>query len=169
MVNSMVSTSDIINKIKEIREHYDSHINNRYVKNLVMRIELSPSQSQDMGTILANEIIYVDTRGALSDLYSAMRAILVMVSKIYDDVIPGLKNYTAASGISSQEKILAQLAVKNYPSNVHFLAQKITELFEMVFTYDEDTFPSNPAYKSVKRDIIESILQFIDQEKARKL
>jgi hypothetical protein len=146
----MVKVNDLKNAIGEIQKHYDKHVNNKYVKKFMMNVDLAPSIVQNMNLILGANFAYIDTIGAIEDLYSGIKAVCSFINEIRSKIIPDLNSYINMSlqaSVSENEKILSQMAIKNYPMNIKLLADMTIKLFDMIYEYDSTTFKNEAAYK----------------------
>lgn len=148
----MASTEEIKNKIAEIRKHYDSNLNNNYLKGLNARLEVAPVLQRQIGYLLNQEIVYVDSRGAISDLYSSIYALLTYVTDLNKEIIPMLKSYADQNtkNYHGNEGILFQMAVKNYPMNLNLFTGMLKSLFDLVMSYDNNNFSGKEIHKELK-------------------
>ena len=152
----MVNVGDIKNIIVEIQKHYDKHINNKYVKNITMRLDLSQTVLQNMNLVLSGNLVYIDSRGAIEDLYYGIKATLDFISEVEQKVVPNLGSYfntstgfAATHNLSQNEKILSQMAIKNYPMNLKLFFDMMNKLFQMIYEFDKINFSKDPAHKRV--------------------
>ena len=148
----MTTAEDIKNKITEIKKHYDLNLNNNYLKSLNAKLEVAPSLQRQIGYLLNQEIIYVDSRGAISDLYSSIYAVLVYVTNLNKEVVPTIKSYVEQNtkNYHGNEGILFQMAVKNYPMNLNLFAKMLRTLFDSIRDYDNINFPGKEIHKEQK-------------------
>jgi hypothetical protein len=148
----MASTEEIKNKIAEIRKHYDSNLNNNYLKGLNARLEVAPVLQRQIGYLLNQEIVYVDSRGAISDLYSSIYALLTYVTDLNKEIIPMLKSYADQNtkNYHGNEGILFQMAVKNYPMNLNLFTGMLKSFFDLVMSYDNNNFSGKEIHKELK-------------------
>lgn len=148
----MSTVEEIKNKITEIRKHYDSNLNNSYLKGLYARLELSPTLQRQIGYLLDQEIVYVDSRGAISDLYSSIYALLVYVTDLNQKIIPTLKTYSEqnAKNYHGNEAIFFQMMIKNFPMNLNIFAGQLRTLFDMLMSYDNANFSGKEIHKELK-------------------
>ena len=148
----MTSAEDIKNKIAEIKKHYDLNLNNNYLKSLNAKLEVAPMLQRQIGYLLNQEIIYVDSRGAISDLYSSIYAVLVYVTNLNKEVVPTIKSYVEqnAKNYHGNDGILFQMAVKNYPMNLNLFAKMLRTLFDSIMDYDNINFPGKEIHKEQK-------------------
>ena len=148
----MTTAEDIKNKITEIKKHYDLNLNNNYLKSLNAKLEVAPMLQRQIGYLLNQEIIYVDSRGAISDLYSSIYAVLVYVTNLNKEVVPTIKSYVEqnAKNYHGNDGILFQMAVKNYPMNLNLFAKMLRTLFDSIMDYDNINFPGKEIHKEQK-------------------
>ncbi|HOJ64058.1 MAG TPA: hypothetical protein PLE45_06520 [Spirochaetota bacterium] len=148
----MPNVEDIKVLIKEIQTHYEKHLNNKYVKNIILKLDLPLMINQDKNIILTNEILYLDSKGSIEDIYEGIIAVNYVINEIEKNVVPNLSQYVAlyADQKNENEKILAQMAIKNYPMNIKILKDKIKSLFFKVYDFDKINFSKDPAYKKVR-------------------
>jgi hypothetical protein len=152
----IVKVSDIKNSIMEIQKHYDKHVNNKYVKKITHRIDLPQTTLQNMNLILGGSFAYIDSRGAIEDLYQGIKAVCDFIVEIQTKIIPNLDSFlngglfSTQQNISENEKILSQMAVKNYPMNIKILIDLLYKLFITIYEYDKTTFPNDTAYNRLE-------------------
>lgn len=164
----MINAADIKEKMKEIKHHYDSNLHNKYVKHIIMKLDIPYSTTQDLKKLLESEIVYVDTRGAVEDLYNGIRAVGVLMKEIEVEVVPNIKAFadSYSTKLEPNERVLFQMAIRNYPMNVDLLGQKVFELYKMVFAFDKYKFSDNPGYKHINdfQDIEKYYVKYIMNE-----
>lgn len=165
----MINATDIKEKMKEIKHHYDSNLHNKYVKHIIMKLDMPYSATQDLKKLLESEIVYVDTRGAVEDLYNGIRAVGILMKEIETEVVPNIKAFqeSYSARLEPNERVLFQMAIRNYPMNVELLGQKVFELYKMVFAFDKYKFEDNPAYKHITEfgEIEKFYIKYIMNEK----
>ena len=152
----MARQDEIKQHMNEIREHFEKNLNNKYVKNILLKLDIPTDVKHNMNIILDYKTLYFDSRGTLDDMYSSLKAITFFIKEIRARVIPNINTYSGTSFFSStsnkdpNDRILYQMAVKNYPMNIKILARLIYDLLNMVIDYDSTNFHANPAYNQVK-------------------
>ena len=148
----MPNADEIKTLIKDIQNHYEKYLNNKYVKNIILKLDLPIMVNQDKNVILTNDILYLDSRGSIEDIYEGIIAVNYVINEIEKNIIPNLSSYVAAYADQKNEndKILAQMAIKNYPMNIKILKDKIKLLFLKVYDFDRLNFAKDPAYKRVR-------------------
>ncbi len=152
----MVNVNDIKNVLIELQKHHDKHISNKYVKNIIMKLDLSQTVIQNMNLVLSGNLVYIDSKGAIEDLYLGIKAVLDFISEVKQNVIPNMNLYYTGlnssinQSLNQNDKILSQMAIKNYPMNVKFFFDLVNKLFSMVNEFDKINFSKDPAYKRLQ-------------------
>jgi|GEM_PF-1295638 len=142
--------------INEIRNHFETNLNNKYVKNILLKLDMSLDVRHNMNIILDYKTLYFDSKGTIDDIYSSIKAITQFIKEIRIRVLPNIYSYTGNSFFTSSgtkdpnDNILFQMAVKNYPMNIKLLAKLTLNLLKLVYEYDKTNFTKEPAYKKVK-------------------
>ena len=120
----MAKQDDILQKIAELKSHFDKNCNNKYVKNIILRLDIGSDIKHSMGILLDYKTLYFDSRGTIDDLYSSIKAIAHFVREVQLRVLPSMSTFTADSFLNAKsskdpnDKILYQMAIKNYPMNI---------------------------------------------------
>lgn len=152
----MARQEEIKQQISELREYFEKNLNNKYVKNIILKLDLSINVKHDMNIILDYKTLYFDSKGSIEDIYSSIKALTCFIKEVRSRVLPNIYNYTGTSFFSGtdnknpNDKVLFQMAVKNYPMNIKILTKMTCKLFEMLIEYDDTNFTGDPAYKQVK-------------------
>lgn len=168
----MSMQEEIVQKISEIKAHFDKNLNNKYVKNVVLKIDVGSEVKHNMGILLDYKTLYFDSKGTIDDLYSSIKAIAIFIREVQIRVLNNISSFTgdsffAASGSKDpNERILFQMAIKNYPMNIRLLAKMNFELLKMVIEYDKENFSNSPAYQNFKNfdEIANSLKSAIEYE-----
>ncbi|HBD94426.1 MAG: hypothetical protein A2015_09120 [Spirochaetes bacterium GWF1_31_7] len=148
----MFTSTDIKSKINQLRHHYNSFINNKYVKGIMMKLDIPHTIHRDMDYILLSEIVYIDSKGSLTDIYTGVKAVIFLIKDIELKVIPNIQGYADAgkNSYNANESILFQMAIKNFAMNVETFTNILEELYTMLIDYDNEHFPKSEVYKSVR-------------------
>lgn len=142
--------------INDIRVHYDSNLNNKYVKNIILKLDIPSETRHYMGIILDYKTLYFDSKGTIEDIYNGIKAICHFIKEVRIRVLPNIESYAgenflSASGVKDpNERILYKMATKNYPMNIKMLAKHCLKLLKLCIEYDDTNFTKTPAYASIK-------------------
>ncbi len=163
----MAMQDEIKQYINEVKNHFDTNLNNKYVKNILLKLDLPLDVRHNMNIIMDLKTLYFDSKGSIEDIYSSINAIAYFIREIRVKVLPNIYSYTGTSFFSSSgnnnpnDNILFQMAVKNYAMNVKILAKLTYNLLKMVLEYDKTNFAKDPAYIHVKK--LDEILNFLQE------
>lgn len=151
----MVRQDEIKRELNEIHNHFEKNLNNKYVKNVMLKLELSPNTKHDMNIVLDYKTLYFDSKGTIEDLYNSIKAITFFIREVRTRVLPNINSYADGGFLNpvtkdQNEKILSQMAIKNYPMNISILARMLQNLLALLIEYDESNFTNSPAYKKIK-------------------
>lgn len=152
----MVRQDEIRRQLGEIRTHFEKNLNNKYVKNVILKLDMPTNAKHDMNIIMDSKALYLDSKGTIEDLYNSVKAITLFIKEVKSRVIPNIYSYVdggflnPGSNKDPNDKILSQMAVKNYPMNISILGRMLHDLLTMIMDYDESNFASSPAHRQVK-------------------
>jgi len=163
---------EIIQKINELKKHFDNNLNNKYVKNIVLKLDIGNDIKHSMNILLDYKTLYFDSKGTIEDLYQSIKAVAYFLREVQIRVLPSMSTYNADSFFNAtsskdpNDKILYQMAVKNYPMNIKLLAKMSLELLKMVVQYDKENFTTNPVVEQLKNfdEIVNTLKSTIEHE-----
>ncbi|MDR2142774.1 MAG: hypothetical protein LBP29_00195 [Treponema sp.] len=111
--------------IERIGEHYRMNISNRYIRPVLLQLPFD-NQSWDLIEDLTERAV----QGIhLDELYRQIVAAAHFVSVARRELLPGLRNRVARTDVSSQDRVLRDMAVNNFASNLQVFADLVNELF----------------------------------------
>ncbi len=147
----MVSAEDIKKTVKDIQNHYNTNVNNKYVKKALLRMDVPLHVAQNMDFLLKGDLYYIDSRGAVEDLYMGVAATMDYIDMIVKNVLPHV-TFTGADFVTkdANERVMAQMAFKNYGMNVEIFRKKVCDFFTLLTEYDGFLFSKNPAWRNIK-------------------
>jgi len=133
--------------VERLAEHFESSINNSYVRTALISMDLPPNTRLAMQPLTEKVGTFKLHGYRFDELYSGMMALATYIYKVRKEVYPYLKN--SLSGKSpGDEKILQLLAVDNLKTNMSVLADDISDLYMRVVQLDKESH-------SVKRPVYE--------------
>jgi hypothetical protein len=129
-----VQDASIIRLIERIGEHYRTNISNRYIRPVLLQLPFD-NQSWDLIEDLtesANQGLHLD------ELYRQIVAAAHFVSVVRRELIPGIRGRVARGGDSNgPDKVLRDMAVNNFASNLQVFADLVNELFVKLVEADK--------------------------------
>jgi hypothetical protein len=120
-----VQDASITRLIERIGEHYRINISNRFIRPALLQLPFD-NQSWD----LIEDLTERATQGIhLDELYRQIVAAAHFVALVRRELLPGLRNRIARGDASSQDRVLRDMAVNNFASNLQVFADLVNELF----------------------------------------
>jgi hypothetical protein len=138
----------IIRLIERISEHYRSNISNRYIRPTLLQLPLEKS-SWDLIEILTEKLEQFRYQGfLLDDLYRQIAAVARFISLARRDLTPSLRNRVVQQ--SGPEKVLQDMAVNNFGSNLQIFADLVNELYLTLVELDKQNAKGHmPMYAQI--------------------
>jgi hypothetical protein len=136
--------------VERIGEHYRTNISNRFIRPALLQLPLD-KQSWDLLDILTEKIEQYRYQGfALDDLYRQIAASARFVAAARRELAPGLRNRLSGGGSSGPDKVLRDMAVNNFSSNLQLFADLVNELYIKLVELDKiDAKGRRPLYLSI--------------------
>jgi hypothetical protein len=131
-----VIDAQVIRLIERIGEHYRTNISNRFIRPALLQLPLD-KQSWDLLDILTEKVEQYRYQGFnLDDLYRQIAAAARFVAATRRELVPGLRN-RLSSGSSGPDKVLRDMAVNNFASNLQLFADLVNELYVNLVEQDK--------------------------------
>ena len=145
----MIRDAQIIRLVERIGEHYRTNISNRFIRPALLQLPLE-KQSWDLIEILTEKIEQFRYQGFhLDELYRQIIAAARFVAVTRRDLVPTLRNRLSGSG-SSSDRVLRDMAVNNFASNLQVFADLVNELYVNLVELDKlDAKGRRPLYMSI--------------------
>jgi hypothetical protein len=140
---------NIINLIERIGEHYRANIANPFLRPALLQLSLDKT-TLDQIEILMEKIHQFKYQGLhLDELYRQISASALFVSAARRDLGPSIRNRLTGSAAGA-DKVLRDMAINTFPSNVQVLGKMLNELFEKLVELDEaDARGRKPLYQQM--------------------
>ncbi|MDR2158998.1 MAG: hypothetical protein LBP23_02900 [Treponema sp.] len=138
MIKAMqVKDAQIIRLIERIGEHYRTNISNRYIRPALLQLPLE-KQAWDLIEILTEKIEQYRYQGFLLDeLYRQIAAAARFVSLTRREIVPALRSRLGSGGSQGPDKVLRDMAVNNFGSNLKVFADLVNELYVNLVELDK--------------------------------
>jgi len=151
----LVTDAHIVRLVERIGEHYRTNISNRFIRPALLQLPLE-KQSWDLIEVLTEKIEQYRYQGFYMDeLYRQIVAASRFVSITRRELVPSLRIRLSGSG-SGSDKVLRDMAVNNFSSNLQLLADLLNELYVSLVEIDKEKAKGRrPLYMSIPelRDI----------------
>ena len=146
----MVREAQIIRLVERIGEHYRSNISNRFIRPALLQLPLE-KQSWDLIEILTEKIEQFRYQGFhLDELYRQIVACARFISLARRELVPTLRNRISLNSNSSSDRVLRDMAVNNFGSNLQVFADLVNELYVCLVELDKtEAKGKRPLYMSI--------------------
>lgn len=129
--------------IERLAEHFQSSINNSYVRNALISMDLPPNTRLAMQPLTEKVDSYKLHGYRFDEIYAGIIALATYIYKVRKDIYPYLRNSLSGKA-SGDEKILQMLAVDNLKTNMSVLADDVSDLYMRVVQLDKDSHKVKP-------------------------
>jgi len=134
--DSLVRDAHIIRIIERIGDHYRANISNRFIRPALLQLPLD-KQSWDLIEILTEKLEQYRYQGFhLDELYRQIVAASRFVSITRREMVPTLR-FRFAGSSSGPDKVLRDMAVNNFSSNLQLFADLVNELYISLVEIDK--------------------------------
>lgn len=133
-----VRDAQIIRLIERIGSHYRTNISSPYIRPALLQLSALDKQTWDLIELLCEKGEMFKYQGyELDDLYREIVAVARFVSHTRRELVPNLRNRLVGGKISGQEKVLRDMAVSNFASNLQLFAEMVNELYVSLIEMDK--------------------------------
>ena len=145
MVSMQIHDASVIRLIERIGEHYRSNISNRYIRPALLQLPFD-NQSWDLIDDLTEkspaQAIHLD------EVYREIIAAAHFVSVVRREQT-AIRGRVARSDHNPQDKVLREMAVNNFGSNLQVFADLVNELFIKLVEIDKSKAKNRPLYTQI--------------------
>lgn len=143
-----VKEPSILSLIDKIAEHYTRNISNRYLRKAFMSMTLS-NTSWDLIDSMTKHADYYRLQGYhFDELYNRVLALARFIYHARRDIAPNLRSILGGgASVSGNEKIIRDMALNNFSSNLSILSDMVNELYMKTVELDMEANKESPAYK----------------------
>jgi hypothetical protein len=137
MIKEMqIRDAQVLRLIERLGEHYKSNISNRFIRPALLQLPLE-KQSWDLLEVLTEKSEQYRYEGfILDELYRQVAAAARFVALTRRELVPTLRNRLGGSS-SGQERVLKDMAVNNFSSNLQLFADLVNELYVSLTELDK--------------------------------
>jgi len=145
----LVRDAQVIRLIERIGEHYRTNISNRFIRPALLQLPLE-KQAWDLIEVLTEKIEQYRYQGFhLDELYRQIIACARFVSITRREMVPTLRNRLTGGG-SGPDRVLRDMAVNNFGSNLQLFADLVNELYVSLVELDKlEAKGRRPLYMSI--------------------
>jgi hypothetical protein len=157
-----ISDPSIVNLIERISAHYKSNIANRYIRPALLQMSLD-KETWDLVDILTEKVEQFRYQGfMLDDLYRQIGAVARLVSLARRELAPNLRNRLSGLNTAGPDKVMRDMAVNNFKSNLQVFADLVNELLVKLVELDKaaargrmPVYARTPELKDIGSQLVE--------------
>jgi len=132
-----VRDAQVVRLIEQIGEHYRANISNRFLRPALLQLPLD-KMAWDQIEILTEKIEQFRYQGFdLDELYKQVAAAARFVYIARNELLPTLRGRLATS-MGGPDKVLRDMAVNNFASNLQLFADLLNELYVNLVNLDKN-------------------------------
>ncbi|MDR3335749.1 MAG: hypothetical protein LBT16_00960 [Treponema sp.] len=122
--------------LERLGEHYRANIDTRFIRTALLQVSLEKSQWDLIDSLTkADQLRFQGYM--LENLYIQLAAARKLASLARRDLVPNIRNRVAAVGSSTgPERVLRDMAVNAFESNVEIFSQMIDQIFATLVKLD---------------------------------
>lgn len=133
----VIKDAEITRLIERIGEHYRINISNRFIRPALLHLTLE-NQAWDLIESLTEESEKYRYQGFhLVDLYHQLAAAARFVSLARRELAPTLRARLGSVGGADSDRVLRDMAVNNFQSNLRIFADMLNELYVKLVAIDK--------------------------------
>ena len=150
MIQMPIRDAHVIRLIERIGEHYRSNISNRFIRPALLQIPLE-KQAWDLIESLTEKVEQYRYQGYhLDEIYRQVAAAARFVGVTRKELVPGLRNRLSGNSGSSSDRVLMDMAINNFASNLQLFADLVNELYINLVELDKiEAKGKRPVYLSI--------------------
>jgi hypothetical protein len=139
-----IQDTSISRLIEQIGEHYRTNISNRFIRPALLQLPLD-NQTWDLLEILTEKALHQGLH--LDELYRQTIAAAHFVAVVRRELVPGIRNRISRSDATGQDRVLRDMAINNFASNLQVFADLVNELYIKLVEADKiDSKGHGPLY-----------------------
>ena len=140
-----VKDAAIVGLVEQISDHYQANIASRYMRPLLLQLTIDKETWDAIDSFIENAERLQYQGFAPEELYRQIIALANFIDITRRQLLTGLRN--RAASISGPDKVLMDMSVNTFPSNLAVLAEKTSFLLKTLLKLDErDAKVSPPVY-----------------------
>jgi hypothetical protein len=136
--------------IEQISEYYKTNISNRFIRPALLQLSLDKPTWDNIEDLTEKYDQYRYQGFHLDELYRQIIAIARFVYATRHEVAPNLRHRLNVGGSSGPDKVLRDMAVNNFSSNLHLFADLVFDLYQKVVEIDTASAKGQrPLYQTI--------------------
>jgi hypothetical protein len=132
-----IRDAQVVRLVERISEHYRINISNRYIRPALLMLPLD-KQTWDLLEVLTEKVEQFRYQGFhLDELYRQIAAAARFVSMVRRELVPGLRSRSGLPDASGPNRVLRDMAINNFASNLQVFADLVNELYVKLVEMDK--------------------------------
>jgi hypothetical protein len=139
-----VKDPEIYKIVEKIGDHYTTNVNNRFVRKVLVTLDLQQSEWDKLDGLTQKSDYFKAQGFQFDELYEMILAAAHFIYKARQSILPNVKNMISGSLLSQsrekgseQDKILRDMAARNFPVNLQILTDLVNELYVKTTNLDK--------------------------------
>jgi hypothetical protein len=131
-----IKDAQIMRLIERVGEHYKTNISNRYVRPALLQLQLDKTTWDHIESLTEKFEQYRYEGFHLDELYRQIASTARFVAATRREVAPSLRYRLSDGGSSGPDRVLRDMAVNTFSSNLELFAKLLCELYNKVKDID---------------------------------
>ena len=133
----LIKDAQVVRLVGRIGEHYRKNISNGFLRPALFQLSLE-KQTWDWIETLTEKLEHFRYQGFhLEDLYHQIIATARLVYLARRELVPNLRNRLSGGGVTGMDRVLRDMAINNFGSNLQLLADLIAELYQSLLRIED--------------------------------
>lgn len=144
-----IKEPQIFKIIERIGDHYKNNISNRFIRKLLITLDLPQSEWDRLDSLTTKSEYYKNQGFQFEELYEMVIAAAHFIHQARTRMIPNLKSMILLGGTEA-DRVLREMAAQNFPVNLGILSDMINELYMETTNLDRDAHEKKrPVYERI--------------------
>ena len=144
-----IKDAQVVRLMERIGEHYRANISNRFLRPVLLQLQVDKNTWDQIEILTEKMELYRYQGFHLDDLYRQIASCSRLVEVARSQMVPSLKS-KFSSAPAGPDKILRDMAVNNFSSNLQVFADLLNELYVSLVEMDKKAAGKDkPVYKQM--------------------
>lgn len=143
-----IKNPEVYSIIESIGHHYRTNISNRFTRGALSILPLDNAAWNQIEELTEKAANYRYQGYHLDELYQLILAMGKFVNAARKQAAQTLRYGAASDRLSAQDKVLRDMVVNNFDSNLNILADTVNKLYVKVFQLDQEDAGIRPTVRS---------------------
>jgi hypothetical protein len=148
-----IKDPEIFKIVEKIGDHYQNNVNNRFIRQALLILEISQSEWDRLDGLTTKSDYYKAQGFQFDELYEMIIAAAHFIYQARQKLTPNIKSMVSRgssngfgkkSGNPEQDKVLRDMAARNFPVNIGILTDLVNELYVKTASLDRQLHDKKP-------------------------